>query len=117
MTVKIDLSRIADLAQPTWLEAIELRRQAGMSTTAMGVQLQRLPHIPEGTDVLDDVDLMTAMGAALWLLARRDGETCTYAEFVGVLTLQDLADAVPAAPDPAPVPTRAPRAPRARKPK
>ena len=107
--MKIDLTKLADLqTPPSWLEAMELRRQAGISTTALGTQLARLPA---EIDILDDLDLMTALGAALWLLARRGGSTATYIEYVSELTLKDFADAAdaPAEQPPAASPNRAAR--------
>jgi hypothetical protein len=122
--VKIDLAKIAEVTSPTWLEAIEIRRQVGISATALAEQLQRLTPGEDGSppdlDPFDDLELMAAIGAALWLLARRDGYTEGYDTFVAQLTLDDLFSSDDEAPAPVVVPAnRAARraAPRARKPK
>jgi hypothetical protein len=109
----IDLEQLATI--PTWLEAIEVRKQCGMSAMEFGERLTRFGDISTPEVLFDDVELMEAFSVALWLAARRAGARATYAEYVAGLTLDDFTAVMQSVTGQAPANRAARRAKKARK--
>lgn len=115
MSTTIDLEQLA--TAPTWLEAIEVRKQCGMSAMEFGERLTRLGKTESAEVLFDDVELMEAFAVALWLAARRAGEQASYADYGAALTLDDFSgvlESVTASPPANRAARRAKKAPKKR---
>lgn len=92
------------------LDLLELKKQADLTIEQLRERLDRLGEMSgdDSTAILSDTDLIVALGAVIWLMRRKAGETLTFDEAINFplreLTFvaedgddEEAADAIPKA--------------------